>query len=41
MAGFLAPYAAVGCAEFSLIPQSPDPDEAIAGTAAVRALLAA
>ena len=41
VAGFLAPYAAAGCAEFNLIPQSPDPDEAIAGTAAVRALLAA
>ena len=41
VAEFLAPYAAAGCAEFNLIPQSPDPDEAIAGTAAVRALLAA
>ncbi|HEY2126742.1 MAG TPA: LLM class flavin-dependent oxidoreductase [Streptosporangiaceae bacterium] len=38
---FLAPYVAAGCTEFNLIPQSPDPDEAIAGTAAVRKLLAA
>ncbi len=41
VAGFLAPYAAAGCAEFNLIPQSPDHDQAIAGTAAVRKLLAA
>jgi len=40
VAGFLAPYAAVGCAEFNLIPQSPDPGQAIAGTAAVKRLLA-
>lgn len=39
VAEFLAPYAAAGCTEFNLIPQSPDPDEAIAGAAAVRALL--
>ncbi|HYB15367.1 MAG TPA: LLM class flavin-dependent oxidoreductase [Streptosporangiaceae bacterium] len=40
VAGFLAPYAAAGCAEFNLIPQSPDPGQAIAGTAAVKRLLA-
>jgi alkanesulfonate monooxygenase SsuD/methylene tetrahydromethanopterin reductase-like flavin-dependent oxidoreductase (luciferase family) len=38
---FLAPYAAAGCAEFNLIPQSPDQDQAIAGTAAVKKLLGA
>jgi alkanesulfonate monooxygenase SsuD/methylene tetrahydromethanopterin reductase-like flavin-dependent oxidoreductase (luciferase family) len=37
---FLAPYAAAGCAEFNLIPQSPDPGQVIAGTAAVKRLLA-
>jgi alkanesulfonate monooxygenase SsuD/methylene tetrahydromethanopterin reductase-like flavin-dependent oxidoreductase (luciferase family) len=41
VAEFLAPYVAAGCTEFNLIPQSPDPDEAVAGTAAVRKLLAA
>lgn len=40
VAEFLAPYAAAGCTEFNLIPQSPDPDEAIAATAAVKRLLA-
>jgi len=40
VAGFLAPYAAAGCAEFNLIPQSPDPGQAIAGMAAVKRLLA-
>jgi alkanesulfonate monooxygenase SsuD/methylene tetrahydromethanopterin reductase-like flavin-dependent oxidoreductase (luciferase family) len=40
VAEFLAPYADAGCAEFNLIPQSPDQDQAIAGTAAVRKLLA-
>src|SRR5262249_45008736 len=40
VAEFLAPYAGAGCAEFNLIPQSPDPDQAIAGAAAVRKLLA-
>jgi alkanesulfonate monooxygenase SsuD/methylene tetrahydromethanopterin reductase-like flavin-dependent oxidoreductase (luciferase family) len=40
VAGFLAPYAAAGCAEFNLIPQAPDHDHAIAGTAAVKRLLA-
>jgi len=40
VAEFLAPYAAAGCAEFNLIPQSPDPDQAIAGAAAVKRLLA-
>jgi alkanesulfonate monooxygenase SsuD/methylene tetrahydromethanopterin reductase-like flavin-dependent oxidoreductase (luciferase family) len=40
VAGFLAPYAAAGCTEFNLIPQAPDHDHAIAGTAAVKRLLA-
>jgi alkanesulfonate monooxygenase SsuD/methylene tetrahydromethanopterin reductase-like flavin-dependent oxidoreductase (luciferase family) len=40
VAGFLAPYAAAGCTEFNLIPQSPHPDQSIAATAAVRKLLA-
>jgi len=40
VAGFLAPYADAGCAEFNLIPQSPDPNQAIAGVAAVKRLLA-
>ena len=40
VAEFLAPYAAVGCSEFNLIPQAPDHDHAIAGTAAVKRLLA-
>jgi alkanesulfonate monooxygenase SsuD/methylene tetrahydromethanopterin reductase-like flavin-dependent oxidoreductase (luciferase family) len=40
VAGFLAPYAAAGCTEFNLIPQSPDHDQAIVGTAAVKRLLA-
>ena len=40
IAEFLAPYAAAGCTEFNLIPQSPDPGQAIAGTAAVKRLLA-
>jgi alkanesulfonate monooxygenase SsuD/methylene tetrahydromethanopterin reductase-like flavin-dependent oxidoreductase (luciferase family) len=39
VAEFLARYTAAGCTEFNLIPQSPEPDEAVAGTAAVRALL--
>ncbi|HYB87792.1 MAG TPA: LLM class flavin-dependent oxidoreductase [Streptosporangiaceae bacterium] len=39
IAGFLAPYAAAGCTEFNLIPQSPDPGQAIDGVAAVRKLL--
>jgi hypothetical protein len=29
-----------GCAEFNLITQSPDPDQAVAGAAAVKKLLA-
>ena len=41
MAEFLAPYVAAGCTEFNLIPQSPDPHQAVAGAAAVRCLLAA
>jgi alkanesulfonate monooxygenase SsuD/methylene tetrahydromethanopterin reductase-like flavin-dependent oxidoreductase (luciferase family) len=40
VAEFLAPYAAAGCAEFNLIPQSPSTDHAISGTAAVKKLLA-
>lgn len=40
VAEFLAPYVAAGCTEFNLIPQSPDDDQAIEGTAAVRRLLA-
>ncbi|HUK70254.1 MAG TPA: LLM class flavin-dependent oxidoreductase [Streptosporangiaceae bacterium] len=40
VAEFLAPYAYAGCPEFNLIPQSPDHDQAIAGTAAVQRLLA-
>ena len=40
VAGFLAPYAAAGCTEFNLIPQSPHPDQSIAATAAVKGLLA-
>lgn len=40
VAGFLAPYVAAGCTEFNLIPQSPDHDQALTGTAAVRKLLA-
>jgi hypothetical protein len=41
VAEFLAPYVAAGCTEFNLIPQSPDDDQAIAGTATVKRLLAA
>jgi alkanesulfonate monooxygenase SsuD/methylene tetrahydromethanopterin reductase-like flavin-dependent oxidoreductase (luciferase family) len=40
VAGFLMAYVAAGCTEFNLIPQSPDPGQAIAGTAAVKRLLA-
>ena len=40
VAGFLAPYVAAGCTEFNLIPQAPSPDQAVAGVAAVRRLLA-
>ncbi len=40
VAEFLLPYAAAGCAEFNLIPQSPDQDQALAGVAAVKKLLA-
>ena len=38
VAEFLTPYVAAGCAEFNLIPQSPDPGQAIAGVAAVKKL---
>ena len=41
VAEFLAPYVAAGCTEFNLIPQAPAPDQAVAGVAAVRNLLAA
>jgi len=40
IAGFLAGYVAAGCTEFNLIPQSPDHDQAIAATAAVKRMLA-
>jgi alkanesulfonate monooxygenase SsuD/methylene tetrahydromethanopterin reductase-like flavin-dependent oxidoreductase (luciferase family) len=40
VAEFLAPYADAGCVEFNLVPQSPDPDQAVAGLAAVKKLLA-
>lgn len=40
VAGFLAPYVAAGCTEFNLIPRAPGPDQAVAGVAAVRGLLA-
>jgi alkanesulfonate monooxygenase SsuD/methylene tetrahydromethanopterin reductase-like flavin-dependent oxidoreductase (luciferase family) len=40
VAEFLAPYVDAGCVEFNLIPQSPDADQAVAGVAAVRRLLA-
>ncbi len=40
VAEFLAPYVDAGCREFILIPQSPDHDQAIAGAAGARRLLA-
>jgi alkanesulfonate monooxygenase SsuD/methylene tetrahydromethanopterin reductase-like flavin-dependent oxidoreductase (luciferase family) len=40
VAEFLTPYLEAGCEEFNLIPQSPDPEQAIVGTAAVKGLLA-
>jgi alkanesulfonate monooxygenase SsuD/methylene tetrahydromethanopterin reductase-like flavin-dependent oxidoreductase (luciferase family) len=40
VAGFLVPYVAAGCSEFNLIPQAPAADQAVAGVAAVRNLLA-
>jgi alkanesulfonate monooxygenase SsuD/methylene tetrahydromethanopterin reductase-like flavin-dependent oxidoreductase (luciferase family) len=40
VAEFLAGYVAAGCTEFNLIPQAPDDDQALAGVAAVRKLLA-
>jgi alkanesulfonate monooxygenase SsuD/methylene tetrahydromethanopterin reductase-like flavin-dependent oxidoreductase (luciferase family) len=40
VAEFLTPYLDAGCAEFNLIPQSPDQDQAVAGVAAVKKLLA-
>ena len=39
VAEFLAPYATAGCREFNLIPQAPDHDYAIAGTASVKKAL--
>ena len=39
VAAFLAPYVAAGCREINLIAQAPDPDQAIAGAAAVKRLL--
>jgi len=41
VAEFLAPYVAAGCTDFNLVPQSPDADQAIAYTAAVKRRLAA
>jgi len=40
IAEFLMPYADAGCTEFNLIPQSPDHEQAVAGVAAVKKLLA-
>jgi len=40
VAEFLTRYVAAGCTEFNLIPQSPDEDQAVAGVAAVKKLLA-
>jgi alkanesulfonate monooxygenase SsuD/methylene tetrahydromethanopterin reductase-like flavin-dependent oxidoreductase (luciferase family) len=40
VAEFLAPYVDAGCAEFNLLPRSPDDDQAVSGVAKVRALLA-
>ena len=40
VAEFLAPYVEAGCREFNLIPQAPDYETAIRGTAAVKKLLA-
>ncbi len=40
VAEFLAPYAAAGCTEFNLIPQSPDAQQAIDGVAEIGRLLA-
>ena len=40
VAEFLAPYVAAGCTAFNLIPQSPHQEQAIAGVAAVKRLLA-
>jgi len=39
VAEFLAPYVAAGCREINLIAAAPDPDQAIAGAAAVKRLL--
>jgi alkanesulfonate monooxygenase SsuD/methylene tetrahydromethanopterin reductase-like flavin-dependent oxidoreductase (luciferase family) len=40
IAEFLMPYVDAGCTEFNLIPQSPDYEQAVAGVAAVKKLLA-
>lgn len=40
IAEFLTPYVAAGCTEFNLIPQSPDDEQAMAGVAEVKKLLA-
>jgi alkanesulfonate monooxygenase SsuD/methylene tetrahydromethanopterin reductase-like flavin-dependent oxidoreductase (luciferase family) len=40
VAELLAPYVAAGCTAFNLIPQSPHEEQAIAGVAAVKRLLA-
>ena len=39
VAEFLGPYVEAGCGEFNLIPQTPNPDQAIDAVAAVRKLL--
>ena len=39
VAAFLAPYVPAGCTEFNLIAQAPDPEDAVAGAAAVKRLL--
>ena len=40
IAEFLMPYVDAGCTEFNLIPQSPDHEQAVAGVAAVKKLIA-
>ncbi len=40
VAEFLTPYLDAGCTEFNLIPQSPGHDQAMAGRATVKRLLA-
>jgi alkanesulfonate monooxygenase SsuD/methylene tetrahydromethanopterin reductase-like flavin-dependent oxidoreductase (luciferase family) len=40
IAEFLMPYVDAGCTEFNLIPRSPDQEQAVAGVAAVKKLIA-